>query len=84
MFNLWNYKIYRKWMYRKIESSVIYEIVRKPGIRSPIKLYGPLDNNSIKYAAPKSRNGREYCQVVNGEIISFFYKHELLFLKKAI
>jgi len=84
MFNLWSSKLYRKWMYRKIDNSVIYEVVRKPGIVSPITLYGPIENDTIKYANPKYSRNHTYCQVIGGKMVSLFREHELLFLDKKI
>lgn len=79
-------RIYWKWLYRKIDSSFIYEVVRHPGSNDKITLVGPLNPDTIKLTSSSYNRttNYKYAQVIEGQLVAAFKEEELLFTSKAI
>ena len=76
-------RLYWKWLYRKIDSSFIYEVVKDNTRPNQVFLYGPITSETIKIAVKKEyeASGHSYVQVINGNAVAFFKPDELLFSK---
>lgn len=79
-------RLYWKWLYKKIDNSFIYKIIRYPHNKDLIRLCGPIKTDTIRLVNKKYRviESYDYVQVVNGRVVATFKASDLLFSRERI